>query len=298
MDAFLYRFPVSGVETYIFLPPVAMFLISALTSMGGVSGAFILVPFQMSVLGYTQPGVSATSFVYNIVAIPLGVYRHIRDGRFSWALFGLLTAGTLPGVLAGYYVRIHLLPDPRHFKPFVGIVLGVLALQTLYKALRDMTGQPRRDGARHVNGQSVSGRIGLAKTGIVFEGKEHAFATVPTFLVALLVGVVGGAYGIGGGAVLALFCVSVLRLPVRVVAGTALLGTWITSVLGALLYAYLPVSNTVAARPDWLLGGLFGLGGMAGIYVGARLHKYVPEAVIRLILAVGILAIAVLYIRP
>ena len=135
------EFPVSGIETYWWLPLLVSFGISSLTSTGGVSGAFILVPFQMSVLGYTQPGVSATSFVYNIVAIPLGVYRHIRDGRLSWALFGLLAAGTLPGVLIGYYVRIHLLPDPRHFKPFVGIVLGILALQTLYRGLRDLAGQ-------------------------------------------------------------------------------------------------------------------------------------------------------------
>jgi uncharacterized protein len=77
---FLYvTFPVSGVETWLFLPPLVAFLVSMVTSMGGVSGAFLLLPFQVSVLHFVTPSVSATNFVFNIVAIPSGVYRYLAD---------------------------------------------------------------------------------------------------------------------------------------------------------------------------------------------------------------------------
>jgi len=33
--------------------------------MAGISGAFLLLPFQMSVLGFSTPSVSATNFLYN-----------------------------------------------------------------------------------------------------------------------------------------------------------------------------------------------------------------------------------------
>jgi hypothetical protein len=72
MDFLLMRFPVSGVETYVFIPPLVALVVSFLTSMGGVSGAFLLLPFQMSFLGFTSPAVSSTNFVFNIVAIPSG----------------------------------------------------------------------------------------------------------------------------------------------------------------------------------------------------------------------------------
>lgn len=78
MDLFSTLFPVSGVTTSIFLPPLVAFVISALTSLGGVSGAFILLPFQMSYLGFTSPAVTSTNFVFNIVAIPSGVYRYFK----------------------------------------------------------------------------------------------------------------------------------------------------------------------------------------------------------------------------
>jgi uncharacterized membrane protein YfcA len=50
--------------------------------MGGISGAFLLLPFQMSVLGYTNPSVSATNQFYNVVATPGGVWRlYLDSGR-------------------------------------------------------------------------------------------------------------------------------------------------------------------------------------------------------------------------
>ncbi|MGD8493381.1 MAG: hypothetical protein PVH44_07220, partial [Desulfobacterales bacterium] len=58
-------FPLSGVETSILIPPLVAFGISFFTSMGGISGAFLLLPFQMSVLGFTSPSVTATKFLFN-----------------------------------------------------------------------------------------------------------------------------------------------------------------------------------------------------------------------------------------
>jgi len=45
-----FLFPVSGVETWLWLPPLVAFFLSFFSSMVG-SGAFLLMPFHMSVLG-------------------------------------------------------------------------------------------------------------------------------------------------------------------------------------------------------------------------------------------------------
>ena len=113
-------FPVSGVEVNPVIPFAVAFIVSFFTSMGGVSGAFLLLPFQVSFLGYTAPSVSATNQVFNIVAIPSGVYRFIKEGRMLWPLTWAVIIGTLPGVFIGAWVRIEYLPDPKNFKAFVG----------------------------------------------------------------------------------------------------------------------------------------------------------------------------------
>ena len=85
------EFPISGVEVFPLVPPLVAFGISLFTSMGGVTGAFLLLPFQISFLGFTSPAVSATNLVYNLTAIPGGVYRTIREGRMNWPV-GLKTS--------------------------------------------------------------------------------------------------------------------------------------------------------------------------------------------------------------
>jgi hypothetical protein len=303
MDFLLYRFPTSDVETYLWLPPLVMFLIASATSMGGVTGAFVLLPFNMSVLGYTAPGVSATNFVYNMVAIPLGVVRHVRQGHLAWGLFAVLAVGTLPGVFLGYWLRVTVLPEPAHFKPFVGLVLAYLAVrvfQGVWLDHRDRR-QPGGGASQLPTGRITGGRVTLREITVVTGDETYRCGVVPVFFLSLAVGVVGGAYGIGGGAIMAPFCIAVMRLPPFVVAGAALLSTWVTSVVGALFYALVPLGASGAAgaaSPDWLLGVLFGLGGMAGVYVGARLQSVVPARVVKVILGVALTFIAVRYLVP
>jgi uncharacterized membrane protein YfcA len=295
MDFLRVVFPVSGVETNVLVPPLVALVISFFTSMGGVSGAFLILPFQMSVFGYTAPSVSGTNFVYNIVAIPSGVYRYIREGRMAWPLTWVVLMGTLPGIFIGYYVRVYYLPDPGTFKAFVGLVLLYLA----YRLARELwrgnpleakSMQALKGGDARVRTTSVK----LSRVQYEFQGEVFSFNPVAMFLLAFLVGIVGGAYGIGGGAIIAPICVSVFRLPVYTVAGAALAGTFFTSVVGVIFYSVLP--SGLETSPDWLLGLLFGAGGFAGMYLGARAQRFVPQRFIKAILALVILFVAVKYI--
>jgi uncharacterized membrane protein YfcA len=320
MDMFSMLFPVSGVTTWVFLPPLVALVVSAFTSMGGVSGAFILLPFQMSVLGFTSPAVSSTNFVYNIVAIPSGVYRYFKEGRMAWPLTWIVIAGTLPGVFIGYYLRIYYLPDPRTFKLFVGCVLLYIGGRLLYElsgaaqaSKSKMNELDRKFAERskllkeQLHSRTAAGlppeavvktvSFSFSRIEYEFWGERFSFSVPAMFLLAFVVGVIGGTYGIGGGAIIAPFCVAVFHLPVYTVAGAALLGTFITSVVGVIFYSLLPAVNGLPTSPDWALGFLFGLGGFAGMYIGARLQKYVPQKIIKVLLGLMILSLALRYIQ-
>lgn len=312
-------FPVSGVKTYIFIPPLVALVVSFFTSMGGVSGAFLLLPFQMSVLGYTSPSVSATNFVFNIVAIPSGVYRYIKEGRMAWPLTWVVIVGTLPGVFIGYFLRVHYLPDPKTFKLFVGCVLLYIGSRLFYemtgkaaagkvkmKALEEKFKQRATDLKKQQNARIASGlpkeaviktiSVNLSKVEYEFWGERFSFSTPGMFVLAFIVGIIGGTYGIGGGAIIAPFCVAVFHLPVYTVAGAALMGTFLTSIAGVTFYSIMPAKEGLATSPDWLLGFLFGVGGFIGMYLGARFQKFVPQKVIKIMLGIIIVSLALKYI--
>jgi uncharacterized membrane protein YfcA len=319
MDLFYMLFPISGVETYVFIPPLVAIVISFFCSMGGVSGAFLLLPFQMSVLNFTSPSVSSTNLIYNIVAIPSGVYRYIREGRMAWPLSLVIIIGTLPGVLIGYYVRILFLPDPRTFKLFVGLVLLYISSRLLYEVtgkapakkakLKALDEKFKERGSKLKEIQNSRVAAGLPPEAVVktlslslkkvtyeFWGETFSFSTVGMFALAFFVGIIGGAYGIGGGSIIAPFCVAVFHLPVYTVAGAVLMGTFFTSISGVIFYSVLPAQTGISTSPDWLLGLLFGIGGFAGMYLGARFQKFVPQKFIKIILGVLILFVALKYI--
>ena len=296
MEFLRYAFPVSGVETWLWLPPLAAFVVSLCTSMVGVSGAFLLLPFQMSVLNYTAPSVSATNLVFNLVAIPSGVYRYFREGRMLWPLIWVIVAGTLPGVAIGYFVRIHYLPDPAAFKVFVGVVLLYLAWRLLSGFLPWARRPDGADGRMPPGTTARTLSITPARVTFAFGADTHSFSLPAMAMLALVVGIVGGIYGIGGGAIIAPFCVAFLRLPVHAVAGAALAATFLTSVIGVALYSLLPAPPGIATRPDWLLGMLFGAGGALGMYAGARLQRHVPQAALKVLLGVLIVLLAGQYL--
>ncbi len=314
------HFPVSGVDVNPLVPALVALVVSTFTSMGGVSGAFLLLPFQVSVLGFTSPAVSPTNLVFNIVAIPSGVYRYLREGRMNWPVTWVVILGTLPGLLFGALIRIRWLPDPTHFKLFVGCVLLYIGGRMLY----DQTPWAKRKKAKiqefeakvnvrlqevlKASGYTAGGPLpqaarvhtrswSLRQVSYEFLGETFTFNAPGLFCLALVVGLIGGTYGIGGGAIIAPFLAAVFQLPIYTIAGAALMGTFITSVAGVgIYYCLAPFCPGQAVAPDLLLGALFGVGGFLGMYCGARLQKYLPGTTIRIGLGVVIVGLALRYI--
>lgn len=309
-------FPNAGIEVHPLIPPLVALVISFVTSMGGVSGAFLLLPFQVSILGYSTPSVSATNQLFNIVAIPSGVYRYIQERRMVWPLASIIILGTVPGVLIGVIVRIRFLPDPRNFKLFASFVLLYIGLRLLQDVLAKRTESNQAAAERDFRHSMASGQSGTgspADTGTqmsvwveefslrriiyCFSGRRFQISTAGAAAFSAVVGIVGGIYGIGGGSIIAPFLVTIFGLPVYTIAGAALMGTFVTSIIGVIGYQLIaPFYPSLVIAPDWGLGILFGVGGFAGIYLGARCQKYIPAQIIKWMLIACIIFTATTYI--
>jgi uncharacterized protein len=237
--------------------------IAVIATPAGISGAVLLLPFQVSVLGTPSPAVTPTNLLYNVIATPAALYRYRRQHQDGGQLAVLLTAGTLPGVIAGAVIRVVLLPGPRVFALIVAAVL--LPLGTWLAVTRPGRHTDAPLAARQIPGPAL-------------------------ITLACAVGCVGGIYGIGGGSILAPILIGSGR-PAAEVAPAALASTFVTSIAGVATFTILSASHHGPVAPDWPTGLALGLGGLIGAYTGARLQTRLPEALIRR--TVGILAIAI-----
>jgi uncharacterized membrane protein YfcA len=246
----------------------AAFLIAALATPAGISGAVLLLPFQVSVLGTPSPSVTPTNLLYNVVATPGALYRYWRQGQTGGRLALVLIAGTMPGVIAGSVIRVRLLPGPQVFALVVAAVLLPLGIW-LVLTRPAPPGEP---------GQRV-----------------RLIPTPALVALAAMVGCVGGIYGIGGGSILAPILIGSGR-PASEVAPAALASTFVTSVGGVITFTLLSLHQHSPVAPSWPTGIALGIGGLAGGYLGARIQSRLPDVLIRRLVGVLVMAIGARYL--
>lgn len=244
------------------------FVLALLTTPAGVSGAVLLLPYQVSVLGVPSPAVTPTNLLFNVFSTPGALIRFARERRLRSPLAGVLVAGTLPGVIAGAIIRVQWLSGGRSFTLVVASVLLPLGLW-LALGSRPL---PREQPV-------ASSRLRALVWGL-----------------ALVVGVVGGIYGIGGGSLLAPILIA-LGFSVYEVAPATLASTLLTSIVGIATFQILQLSHGGAIAPEWTLGAFLGLGGFAGSYCGARLQSHLPERSLRRLLGCVACLVAARYFQ-
>jgi hypothetical protein len=247
---------------------VAAYVIAVAATPAGISGAVLLLPFQVSVLGTPSPSVTPTNLLYNLVATPGALYRYWRQGQTGGRLALELIAGTLPGVIAGSVIRVKLLPGPRVFDMVVAAVLVPLGVWLVFS-------RPTRKAAPGRPARRVPASV-LA-------------------VLAVVVGCVGGIYGIGGGALLAPVLIGSGRKPSEVAPAT-LAATFVTSAGGVITFTILSLHQHASVAPDWPTGIALGLGGLAGGYTGARIQSRIPDVLIRRLVGVLVIAIGAYYL--
>jgi uncharacterized membrane protein YfcA len=247
---------------------VAAYLVAVLATPAGISGAVLLLPFQISVLGTPSPAVTPTNLLYNVVATPGALYRYWRQQQTGGRLALVLIAGTLPGVIAGSIIRVELLPGPRVFDLVVAAVLMPLGIWlTLTRPSRPQ--DPDRPA--------------------------RLIAAPVLVILATAVGCVGGIYGIGGGSILAPILIGSGRRPAEV-APAALASTFVTSVAGVITFTILSIHQHGSVAPDWPTGIALGVGGLAGAYTGARIQSRMPDVLIRRLVGILVVAIGARYL--
>src|ERR1035437_6013150 len=166
----------------------AAFAIAVLATPAGISGAVLLLPFQVSVLGTPSPAVTPTNLLYNVVAAPGALYRYWRQGQTGGRLTLVLISGTLPGVVAGSVIRVELLPGAHVFDLMGGL-------------------------GRRPRGGWLAGTRGRPRAG---DTPPVRIPPPALILIAAAVGCVGGIYGIGGGSILAPVLIGTGRAPSQV----------------------------------------------------------------------------------
>jgi uncharacterized membrane protein YfcA len=224
----------------------------ALGGMMGVGGGILLVPLLLHVMRKPQHEAQGLSLVFVIATAAVAVFPYLAAGRLDWRLAALLTAGALPGVIAGARTARRI--------PELGLrrAFGVAVLAT---ALRLLVAPPA--SAAPPSPWPWPADLGLG----------------------LGVGYLAGLLGVGGGTILVPALVLAQGVPQHLAQGVSLLLIVPVGIVGAIAYAK---GGALEAR---LLPGLVAGGALGGL-VGALLAQEIAGPVLSRLFALFLLAVS------
>jgi len=299
-------FDVSGISIAPWVPLAWGILVGLVFSAVGAGGGVLASLGLISVLGLTdanlvKPMAQMLTLASPLVAVP----SYYKQRRLVLGLAVLLGAGGVVGALIGSNLSVRYLGELRIFKPVFGLFILLIALQLGWRLVgqkRSSDSRAERAAAafeRRVRERGVPETLGveqLRSSAVRFEfrfGNERfRYSPWIPFLVALGIAVISSALGVGGGFLLVPFMSIALGLPMTIVAGTAALAIFISSVASISNYVFLGV------RLDIPLLALLLAGTVAGSYLGPRLSKYMHETWLRAMLAAVLFLISIRYLGP
>ncbi|QIE57181.1 sulfite exporter TauE/SafE family protein [Pikeienuella piscinae] len=259
-------------------------VIGLLSGLFGVGGGFLITPFLIFI--GIPPAVAVATGANQIVASSFsGVLAHLRRRTVDIKMGLVLTIGGALGSVIGVYVfsilralgQIELLVS-LCYVVFLGIIGGLMFIESVNALRRSKSGAPRRPRKHHgwIHGLPLKMRFRTSKLYI---------SAIPPFVIGIGVGVLAAIMGVGGGFIMVPAMIYLLGMPTAVVVGTSLFQ--IIFVTGLTTFLHATENHTVDAP----LAVLLLLGGVVGAQFGAQLGVRMKGEQLRILLAVMVLAV-------
>lgn len=242
-------------------------LIVGLTGMGG---AALVTPMLVLLFGVNPATAVSSDVVAAAIMKPVGAWVHIRAKTVHWGLVGWLTAGSIPGVVAGTLVFAKVLTGDEAsatIKTWIGWVL-ILAVAAML--------------AKVWVGRRASG----LRAATVSMGTDMPVRPVPTLLLGLFVGILVGMTSVGSGSLV----VTTLLLLYPLLRPSVLVGTDLTQAVPMLIAGAIAHAG-FGEISVWVVVSLL-IGQIPGVWIGARMSSRYDGQALRYLLIVVLTATA------
>lgn len=263
---------------------VAGLLVGLLVGLTGMGGGSLLAPIL--ILFFRVPPVWAvgTDIAYSTVTKAVGSVVHIRQKNVNFKIALWLACGSVPATFLSVSLVQYL---RQHYSNFIngfilhalGITLLVVAVLLIAKPLL-MTWLERRKLER-AKQEALTGKS-LDQTPSLWEKRYRPLVTA---LVGAVVGFLVGLTSVGSGTLIIVSLAFLFpKLAPKELVGTDIFQAFMLLAAGVIGYL---TANAI----NWTMVLLLLIGSLPGVFIGSKLTKYVPDKMLRPLLAI-VLAIS------
>jgi uncharacterized membrane protein YfcA len=279
--------PIAGLSVNALVIVALGGVVGLLTGMIGVGGGFLTTPIL--IFYGIPPSVAVASATTQITGTSVsGVLAHRRRKGVDYRMGAVIIAGGLIGALAGGAL-FRLLQNSGQIDTVIAILyvlllgsIGVLMAREAATALDILKPKPGKKPSRRHNPliAALPGRWRFYRSGLFI-------SPLAPLLLGFVAGMLTVLLGVGGGFIVVPAMIYLLGMSAQVVVGTSLLQILFVTAATTLIHA------TTTKSVDIVLAGLLLLGSVIGAQFGARFAQKAKPELLRMFLAIIILAVAV-----
>lgn len=231
----------------------------------GMGGGALMTPLLVLFFGFQPLTAVSSDLVASLIMKPVGGVVHSKRGTVHWRLVAWLGLGSVPAAFLGVLLlRSHY--AAAELQHLVKHALGVTLLAVVAALLlRSLISRKRASGQ------------GSAPLEV---------RPVPTVLIGVLGGLVVGVTSVGAGSLM----IILLLLVYPKIRLSELVGTDLVQAIPLILSA--SIGHLLFGAFSFDLTTSIVLGGIPGVYLGARCSAHAPDAIIRPALAIVLVASA------
>ena len=224
--------------------------IGMLVALLGAGGSLVTLPILVGLLGLTPFAATTASLIITGTTAATGLITPARTKHVAWGVGFTLAALGIPAAWLGAKWAANVAPQ---------VLLGGFAIVVALAAVAMLT---RSSG--NAVGDQFYGRVLRCPAWTWC----RAFEIVRWVLLATVIGLLTGIFGVGGGFLVVPALILIVRLPAHTAVGTSLLVITANSIVGLTARAGAPV--------EWALVAPLAIGGAIGALAGSRWATRLP----------------------
>lgn len=255
---------------------------SSVGAAGGLLPSFALISF----FGIENP--NDVKLMSQIIV--LGVALFFVPGYFSKSslvipLGFLLGFGGLFGAWSGSSLSAKYLNDMGAFLPLFGAFTFLIALQIIWKVHQSRNLLEQNTSQSCVQNMMFSS----FKLQFFYGMNQYKIAIYSPVIAGFFIAFIASIFGVGGGFLLVPYMVSILRLPMHIIPGTAAIAIIMSTAVSLTNYASLGAKTEPSLLIPMLAGALF------GAYIGPKINRRAKNSWLQIALVVILIVIAAKY---
>lgn len=231
----------------------------------GVGGGSLMTPLLLA-FGFPLHIAVGTDLLFAAITKSGGAWTHARLGNVRWDLMWRLAAGSLPAAGVTVLALYFLFDSPDQYAGLLTTTLGVTLILTSL---------------------AIVFRSRLARLGNGDSGRREQNAKLVLPVLGALLGVLVTLSSVGAGAI----ATAMLMIAFPMLGSLRVIGTDIAHAVPLTLFAGL--GHLFLGNVDFLLLVALLIGSMPTVWLGARLGGYVPDRVMRPVLATALCGIGI-----